>query len=120
MLRWFRHVDSSSHHSPLLDIGLSKCSLSRSIFGYSHPAFASHPEQIITPPGLRASYTTFTETRSPLQNSFTHRHSINRPTKREKEKSPSDGHSQCEKEMVDNLIACQQIFEIEPHSDQLC
>jgi hypothetical protein len=46
-----------------------------------------------------------------------HRLSINRPTKRGKEKSPSDGHCQCEKEMDDHLLACQQIFEREPHSD---
>jgi hypothetical protein len=30
-----------------------------------------------------------------------HRLSINRPTNRGKEKSPSDGHCQCEKEMDD-------------------
>jgi hypothetical protein len=35
--------------------------------------------------------------------------SINRPTKRGKEKSPSDGHCQCEKEI--------QILETEPYSD---
>jgi hypothetical protein len=57
-------------HMPLLDIGPSYCSPSRSIFGYSHPS-ASRPAQIVTPPGLRASYTTFTETLSPLQNLFT-------------------------------------------------
>jgi hypothetical protein len=34
-----------------------------------------------------------------------HRLSINRPTKREKEKSPSDGHCQCKKEMDDHLLA---------------
>jgi hypothetical protein len=28
---------SSAYHSPLLDIGLSNLSPSRSIFGYSHP-----------------------------------------------------------------------------------
>jgi hypothetical protein len=33
--------------------------------------------------------------------------SINRPTKRGKEKSPSNGHCQCEKEMEDHLLACQ-------------
>jgi hypothetical protein len=33
---------------------------------------------------------------------FGHRLSINRLTKRGKEKSPSDGHSQCEKEMDDH------------------
>jgi hypothetical protein len=53
-----------------LGIGLSIFSPFHSIFGYSHPAPASRPTQIVTPPGLRASYTTFTETRSPLQNSF--------------------------------------------------
>jgi hypothetical protein len=31
-----------------------------------------------------------------------HKLNINRPTKRAKEKSPSDGHCQCEKEMEDN------------------
>jgi hypothetical protein len=61
---------SSAYHSPLLDIGLSNASPSRSIFGYSHPAPASRPAQTVTPPGLRASYTTFTETRSPLQDLF--------------------------------------------------
>jgi hypothetical protein len=34
---------------------------------------------------------------------YNHRLSINRPTKRGKEKSPSDGHCQCEKEMDDHL-----------------
>jgi hypothetical protein len=63
----YRHGTlSSAHCSPLLDY-----SPSRSIFGYSHPAPASRPAQIFTPPSLKASYTTFTETRSPLQNSFT-------------------------------------------------
>jgi hypothetical protein len=55
----------------MLDIGLSNFSLLRSIFGYSHPAPASHPAQTVTPHGLMASYTTFTETRYPLQNLFT-------------------------------------------------
>jgi hypothetical protein len=36
-----------------------------------------------------------------------HRLSINRPTKRGKENSRSDGHCQCEKEMEDFLLACQ-------------
>jgi hypothetical protein len=49
-----------------------------------------------------------------------HRLSINRTTKRGKEKSSSDGHYQCEKEMDDHLLACQQILEIEPHSDTNC
>jgi hypothetical protein len=49
-----------------------------------------------------------------------HRLSINRPTKRGKGKSPSDSHCQCEKEMDDHLVACQQIFEIKPHSEPLC
>jgi heme/copper-type cytochrome/quinol oxidase subunit 2 len=44
-----------SHYSPLLDIGLSNLSPSRSILGYSHPALASRPAQIITPSGLRES-----------------------------------------------------------------
>jgi hypothetical protein len=48
-----------------------------------------------------------------------HKHSINRPTKRGKEKSRSDGHCQCEKEIDDHLLACQKIFEIEPLSDTL-
>jgi hypothetical protein len=50
---------SSAHDSPLLDIGLSNFSPSRSILGYSHPAPASRPAQIITPPGLRASHTSY-------------------------------------------------------------
>jgi hypothetical protein len=33
--------------------------------------------------------------------------SINRLTKRGKEKSPSDGHCQCEKEMDHHSLACQ-------------
>jgi hypothetical protein len=57
--------------SPPQSIGLSNCSPSRSIFGYAHPAPASRPAKIVTPPVLRASYTTFTATRSPFQNSFT-------------------------------------------------
>jgi hypothetical protein len=62
---------SSAHYSPLLDIGLSNFLPSRSILDYSQPVPANRPAQIVTPPGLRASYTTFTETRSPFQNSFT-------------------------------------------------
>jgi hypothetical protein len=50
---------------------------------------------------------------------ITHRFSINRPTKRGKENSRSDGHCQCEKEMEHNLLACQLIFEIEPLIDTL-
>jgi hypothetical protein len=48
------------------DLGLSNFSPSRSIFGYSHPAPASRPAQIVPAPGLRGSYTTFTVTRYPL------------------------------------------------------
>jgi hypothetical protein len=44
---------------------------SHSILGYSHPAAASRPAQIVPPPGLRASQGMFTKTLSPLQNSFT-------------------------------------------------
>jgi hypothetical protein len=61
---------SAAHYSPLLDIGLSNFSPTRSILSYSHPAPASCLAKIVTPPGLRAFYTTFTETRSPLQNLF--------------------------------------------------
>jgi hypothetical protein len=50
---------------------------------------------------------------------FSHRLSFNRPTKRGKEKSPSDGHCQCEKEMDDHLLPCQQILEREPRSERL-
>jgi hypothetical protein len=50
---------------------------------------------------------------------FSHRLSINKPTKRGKEKSPFDGHCQCEKEMDNHLLACQQILETELHSDTL-
>jgi hypothetical protein len=42
--------------------------------------------------------------------------SINRPTKRGKEKSSSDGHCQYEKEMDDHLLACQQILERQSHA----
>jgi hypothetical protein len=69
-LLYFISSSSSPHHSSLLDKGLSYCSTSRSIFGYSHPAPSSRPAQIVTPPSLRAFYTKFIETRSPLQNSF--------------------------------------------------
>nr|XP_032523152.1 uncharacterized protein LOC116774514 [Danaus plexippus plexippus] len=62
---------ASAYIGPLLNIGLSNCTPLRSIFGYSHPAPASHLAQIVTPPCLRTSYTTFAETRSPLKNSFT-------------------------------------------------
>jgi hypothetical protein len=48
-------------HSPLLNIGLSNFSPFLSIFGYPNLAPARRPVQIVTPPGLRASYTTFTE-----------------------------------------------------------
>jgi hypothetical protein len=39
---------------------------------------------------------------------LTHRLSINRPTKRGKEKSPT---RQCEKKIDDHLVACPQLFE---------
>jgi hypothetical protein len=42
---------------------------------------------------------------------------INRPTKRGKDKSQFDRHCQCKKEMDDHLLAWQQIFEKESHSD---
>jgi hypothetical protein len=35
---------------------------------------------------------------------------MNKPTKRGKEKSPSDGHYQYQKEMDDHLLACQQFL----------
>jgi hypothetical protein len=53
-------------------------------------------------------------------NVINHRLSINRPTKRGKEKCPSDGDCQCEKEMDDLLLEFQQIFEKELHSDPSC
>jgi hypothetical protein len=49
-----------------------------------------------------------------------HRLSINRPTKRAEEKSPTDGHCQCEKEMEEHLLACQRILKREPRSDTPC
>jgi hypothetical protein len=64
------HYHQPTTDSPLLDKGFSNLSPFRSIF-CSYPAPASCPAQIVSPPGLRESYTTFTETRSPLQNSFT-------------------------------------------------
>jgi hypothetical protein len=39
-----------------------------------------------------------------------HRATINVPTKRGKEKSPSDGHCQCEKELDDHILATQQFL----------
>jgi hypothetical protein len=50
---------------------------------------------------------------------FIHRLSINRPTKRGKEKSPSDGHCKCDKEMDDHLLASQQILERKPRVTRL-
>jgi hypothetical protein len=41
--------------------------------------------------------------------------SINRPTKRRKEKSPSDGRCQCEKELEDHLLECQLLLMSEHH-----
>jgi hypothetical protein len=41
---------------------------------------------------------------------FFHRLSINRPTKRGKEKPPSDGHCQSQKEMDDHLLACHKFL----------
>ncbi|PZC83249.1 hypothetical protein B5X24_HaOG208013 [Helicoverpa armigera] len=41
---------SSAYRTPLLDIGLSKCTPLISIFGFSHPAPASRLAQVITPP----------------------------------------------------------------------
>jgi hypothetical protein len=46
-----------------------------------------------------------------------HRLSISRPIKRVKEKSPSDGHCQCEKEIDDHLLACHLILEWERTSE---
>jgi hypothetical protein len=43
--------------------------------------------------------------------------SINKPSKRGKEKRSSDRLCQCEKEMDDHLLACPQLLEKEPHSD---
>jgi hypothetical protein len=69
---YYSPSSSSANCSPLLNIiYFSNFSPTRSIFGYSHPAPASRSAQIVTPPGVKASYTTFTEKRSPLQNSFT-------------------------------------------------
>jgi hypothetical protein len=51
---------------------------------------------------------------------FSHRLSMNRPIKRGKKKSPSDGHCHCEKEIDDHLVPCQQILEREPRSDTPC
>jgi hypothetical protein len=46
-----RRRSSSAYHSPLLNIGLSNCSLSHSIFCYS---------QAVPPPVMRKSYRYFT------------------------------------------------------------
>jgi hypothetical protein len=60
----------------VLHIGLSNITPSHSIFGNTHPAPVNRLAQIVTPPGLRASNTMFTKTRSPFQNSFTPRLSV--------------------------------------------
>jgi hypothetical protein len=52
----------------------------------------------------------FDKIRCELHNSLSHKLTINRPTKRGKEKFPSDGHCQCQKEMDDHLLACQQFL----------
>jgi hypothetical protein len=65
---YYFQKSSSAHNSPFLVIGLSNFSPFRSIFGYSHPAPSSRLAQIVNPPGLTS---TFTETRSQHQNSFT-------------------------------------------------
>jgi hypothetical protein len=44
---------------------------------------------------------------SPEEVGYNHSLSINRPTKRGKEKSPTDEHCPCEIEMNDHLLACQ-------------
>jgi hypothetical protein len=49
-----------------------------------------------------------------------HRLNINRATKRGKEKSPEDGHCQCQKEMDDHNTRVLTIFDREPYSDPLC
>jgi hypothetical protein len=45
---------------------------------------------------------------------YSHRLSIIRPSKPREEKSPSDGHCQCQKEIDDHLLAC-QLFLTESH-----
>jgi hypothetical protein len=57
-------------------------------------------------------------TMNKIKHCLLHRLSINRLTKRGKEKSPSNGQCQCEKEMADNLLACQQILEIVSRLDK--
>jgi hypothetical protein len=51
---FLHHYPTLAHRSPLL--GLSSCSPSRSIFGYSHSAPANCAAQIVTPPVLSAFY----------------------------------------------------------------
>jgi hypothetical protein len=68
-------------------------------------------ELLVTSLGMRAAG----------RGSYNHRHSINRPTNRGKEKSPSGGHYQWRKEMDDHLLAqIQTALEIEPLSDTHC
>ncbi|RVE45949.1 hypothetical protein evm_009422 [Chilo suppressalis] len=57
--KYHQSSSSTAYLSPMLDIGLSKCTPLRSILGYSNPAPASHLAQIVTPSRLRTSYTTF-------------------------------------------------------------
>jgi hypothetical protein len=74
VVQYFYAVLTHHHHrqaTAVLDVVLSNPSPSRSFFGYSHPALANCPAQIVTLPGLWAFHTTFTETWFPLQNSFT-------------------------------------------------
>jgi hypothetical protein len=41
---------------------------------------------------------------------YNHRLSNNKPTKRGKDKSLTDGHYQCKKDMEDQLLTCQQFL----------
>jgi hypothetical protein len=46
-LLYYASSSSSAYYNPLLAIGLANIPPSRSIFGYSHPAPASRPAQIV-------------------------------------------------------------------------
>jgi hypothetical protein len=60
--------------------------------------------------GIRSSFYTALVRISSVLNGPNHRLSINSPAKSGKEKSPSEGHCQCQKKMDDLLLACLQFL----------
>jgi hypothetical protein len=72
--------------------------------------------RIITRPHMRSWYASTIRIRWSDRANDT---CLDPPLVSRKEKSPSDGQCQCQKEMDYHLLACQQIL-IEPHSDPPC